>query len=167
MGNIRYLYDSNGLYTQEYLAPQSPHDAADICVEPDNATTIAPPALSANQAAQFVSGAWTIVPDFRGQTWFDQTTGEPTLIKTAGTPAANLGATQSSAYLAAQIKLAFKASAQAALSRSDTTVIRCSENVLPVPAEWATYRKALRAIANGSDTASTVLPTAPSYPAGT
>jgi hypothetical protein len=69
--------------------------------------------------------------------------------------------------LAAQVIINFKISAQVALSKSDVTISRCVENSVSVPAAWATYRKALRAIVDGSDTASTTLPAVPSYPAGT
>lgn len=57
--------------------------------------------------------------------------------------------------------------ALSALDSSDRVVLRCYENAVPLPAAWVTYRKALRAIANGSDTVSTALPTQPAYPAGT
>jgi hypothetical protein len=56
--------------------------------------------------------------------------------------------------------------AKAALTRSDTTILRCNENAVPVPAAWVAYRAALRTIAAGSSTA-TELPAAPAYPAGT
>jgi hypothetical protein len=82
-------------------------------------------------------------------------------------------------YIALMLKLAppltdaeaahviFKTQAQAALDKSDVTMNRCVENSVPVPATWAAYRKALRAIINGGDTASTALPAVPPYPAGT
>lgn len=57
--------------------------------------------------------------------------------------------------------------AQTALTESDKTIIRCYENSVVVPSAWTTYRKALRSIVNGSDTASTSLPAIPSYPTGT
>ena len=53
------------------------------------------------------------------------------------------------------------------LTKSDITVLRCISAGIPVPTEWQTYRTALRAIVNGTDTASTSLPTQPPYPAGT
>ena len=61
----------------------------------------------------------------------------------------------------------FIASAQAALDKSDTTVLRCYSAGVAVPSAWQTYRAALRAIVSGSDTTSTTLPITPAYPSGT
>lgn len=60
-----------------------------------------------------------------------------------------------------------KSQAQIALAESDITMLRCIESSVPVPSAWNTYRKALRAIATGTDTTSTALPPKPPYPAGT
>ncbi|WP_454844933.1 hypothetical protein [Ralstonia thomasii] len=63
---------------------------------------------------------------------------------------------------------AFQVKAQAALDKSDITILRCTENAVAVPAAWATYRKALRAIVGASSgDATQPLPTQPAYPAGT
>jgi hypothetical protein len=67
----------------------------------------------------------------------------------------------------ANAPLILKALAQTALSKSDTTLHRCFEAGLPLPADWAVYRKALRAIVGGADTSSTQLPAIPAYPIGT
>lgn len=56
--------------------------------------------------------------------------------------------------------------AQAALDRSDITIIRCYEHGVAVPAEWGSYRTALRAIVAGGPR-SVALPAQPSYPVGT
>ena len=53
------------------------------------------------------------------------------------------------------------------LDKSDVTVVRCVSASVTVPSAWQAYRTALRAIANGTDTKSAVLPTRPDYPAGT
>jgi len=66
---------------------------------------------------------------------------------------------------AAQLQAEFCASAQVALDKSDTTMMRCVEDGIAAPVAWITYRKALRAIASGTDTTSTVLPVQPEYPA--
>jgi hypothetical protein len=59
----------------------------------------------------------------------------------------------------------FTAAAQAALAKSDMTIIRCAENSIPVPSAWATYRAALRAIIVGKQ--SGPLPSVPAFPANT
>ncbi len=54
--------------------------------------------------------------------------------------------------------------AEAALTASDRTILRCYEHAVPVPAEWTAYRAELRAVISG---ASTTMPTRPAFPAGT
>ena len=55
-----------------------------------------------------------------------------------------------------------------ALVRSDTSILRILAAGVAVPADFLTYRAALRAIANGTDTTSTTLPAAPTdFPVGT
>lgn len=58
----------------------------------------------------------------------------------------------------------YSQAAQQALEKSDTTILRCMENMTAVPSAWATYRETLREIV-----ASNIgpLPVQPSYPAGT
>ncbi|MDR3534928.1 MAG: hypothetical protein P4L71_00385 [Acetobacteraceae bacterium] len=65
--------------------------------------------------------------------------------------------------------------AKAALASSDTTMHRVAEAVALAKTTWtaadvvafATWRRALRAIMDGTDTTSTALPTKPAYPSGT
>ena len=60
------------------------------------------------------------------------------------------------------------AQAQSVLTKTDTTVLRCYSAGVAVPADIQAYRVALRAIATGKDTTSTVLPTEPTdYPPNT
>lgn len=54
--------------------------------------------------------------------------------------------------------------AQAALDKSDTTILRCYEAGVAVPVEWATYRGQLREIVSGKSS-ETELPMRPPYPA--
>jgi hypothetical protein len=64
--------------------------------------------------------------------------------------------------------LAYQGQAKAALDASDVTILRCYENAVTVPASWATYRKALRAIVSAASGDPTqVLPVRPAYPSGT
>lgn len=60
---------------------------------------------------------------------------------------------------------ALAGAAQAALVKSDVTVLRCIEAGVSMPVEWATYRKTLRDIISGDST--DAVPTRPDYPAGT
>jgi len=64
-------------------------------------------------------------------------------------------------------KVDLRPTAQVALDKSDTTVLRCYSAGVAVPAAWQTYRSDLRAIFTGTDKTSTALPAAPAYPAGT
>ncbi len=57
--------------------------------------------------------------------------------------------------------------AQAALELTDRVALRCLKAAAPFPAAWHAYTQALRAIVNGTDTASTSLPAQPPFPAGT
>lgn len=57
--------------------------------------------------------------------------------------------------------------AQIALTKSDLVAMRCFKAGVAYPSAWQNYTDALRAIINGTDTTSTVLPSIPSYPAGT
>lgn len=69
--------------------------------------------------------------------------------------------------IAAQMKAAtpdLRIEAQAALLQSDITVLRCYEAGLSLPAEWRTYRAALRAIVSAPDASAMTLPVRPAYP---
>jgi hypothetical protein len=71
--------------------------------------------------------------------------------------------------------IALSAAAAAVLARTDTTMHRITEAVAlgtntwtgADVVAWVSYRRALRQIADGSDTAATTLPIRPAYPAGT
>lgn len=80
-----------------------------------------------------------------------------------------LSADQIAAQQAAAAKAALVASAQAALDKMDAPggcAIRCFKAGVAFPADWLAYCVALRAIVNGTSSA-TALPTQPAYPAGT
>lgn len=99
-----YLFDAaGGEYQGVYEAQENPLEPGSH-IAPVNSTDIAPPALSANQAAVFASGAWSIVPDHRGETWYDQANGEPAEITALGEPAQNLASSLPAALQLAKAK---------------------------------------------------------------
>ena len=63
----------------------------------------------------------------------------------------------------------YKQQADALLAESDTTVLRCIENQVALPAGWVSYRQALRAIVGAAvpGDATEPLPIRPEFPAGT
>lgn len=62
----------------------------------------------------------------------------------------------------------YQEKALAALTDSDRTILRCYENSVIIPAEWAEYRKELRSILSSTSGDPTKeLPVAPIYPEGT
>lgn len=61
----------------------------DTFIVPAHATDVEPPAVSANEAAVFTSGAWQVVADFRGKVLFDAA-GNPVKIESLGDVPANL-----------------------------------------------------------------------------
>ncbi|WP_217589741.1 XkdW family protein [Burkholderia sp. GbtcB21] len=62
----------------------------------------------------------------------------------------------------------YRGQARVLLDSSDTTILRCYEHAVPVPAGWVTYRAALRAIVSApSGDPTQPLPLKPAYPSGT
>jgi hypothetical protein len=99
-----YLFDElTGEYRGTYEAHESPLEPGNY-IAPVHSTEVAPPVLTTNQVAVFSGGIWTAVPDFRGQTWFDQTSGSPIKILLLGQPASNFAATLPAALQLAQAK---------------------------------------------------------------
>ncbi|MFP3638100.1 XkdW family protein [Paraburkholderia sp. SIMBA_054] len=61
----------------------------------------------------------------------------------------------------------YKQQALAAFPASDITVLRCVEHGIAIPADWVSYRAALRAIISAPvGTVVTALPVKPPYPSG-
>ena len=79
-----YSYDPNGYYTGETSAREDPKTPGHYLL-PARTTTVQPPALGANQAAQWTDPTWTIVDDYRGM-WYDVATREETQVFTPGIP---------------------------------------------------------------------------------
>ncbi|MEW6314627.1 MAG: hypothetical protein AB1513_11410 [Pseudomonadota bacterium] len=88
-----YHYDSiTGEYAGTSQADESPLEP-DVFLMPAHATAIAPPAVNAGECAVFRAGAWQVLPDHRGETHYDVTTGAPVEIKDIGAVPAGLRAT--------------------------------------------------------------------------
>lgn len=90
-----FLYDpANGIYGGTYDAQLSPEDAPGTYLAPVCSTDAAPPAAVVNQVAVYAAGEWMLEADYRGQTWYDQATGDAVEIAEIGQPASNLAATE-------------------------------------------------------------------------
>lgn len=101
-----YLFDAiTGESLGAYPASASPLEPG-IYLEPVCSTPVAPPTLVANQVAVFAAGTWSIVPDFRGQTVYDQTTGAASVVANRGPLAANLGVTLPASFILENAKTA-------------------------------------------------------------
>lgn len=62
----------------------------------------------------------------------------------------------------------YQQTALSALAETDKTVLRCYENAMAIPTEWADYRRALRAVISAkTGDATKPLPAKPAYPPGT
>ncbi len=101
-----FLFDAaTGEYQGTYAAQASPLEPG-VFIEPVASTGITPPVAGADQVAVFASGAWTLEPDYRGRTAYDQTSGAPQMIETIGALAANLALTPSPAVALSQAQAA-------------------------------------------------------------
>ena len=99
-----YLYDEKtGVFLREYDAQLSPTEpevkdesgnvvSEAVYIKPTHSTFKAPPGCRTNEVARFEPklDAWGIIADFRGQTWYNKDTGEPSEIVDAGTPDSSL-----------------------------------------------------------------------------
>lgn len=133
-----YAKSTGGFYSAEIHGDNIPADAVEITAD-DHA------ALLAGQA--------------QGKSIVADASGRPVL---ADPPKPTVAQLQASAWNA------YRAEAKIALDTSDVTVLRCVENAIAVPTEWAAYRTSLRAIvgaASGDPTQP--LPVKPAYPSGT
>ena len=183
-----YNYDpKTGEYLGDGLADESPLEPGQFLI-PANATSKPVPKTKPGEAAIFADDNWRVVADYRGRSVCaldadGYYAGPATLALgespdarriLADPPPADLprpkrsgsawvdGRTNEEKRVHAQATL--KEAAQVALDKSDTTLLRCYEAGVAVPAEWATYRGQLRGIVSGKS-AATELPVRPEYPA--
>lgn len=70
--------EQNGEFLSESQALANPVRHGDYLI-PRNATTKQPPEAGAQQVAQFKSGQWQLVPDYRGGKWYTERGEEKTI----------------------------------------------------------------------------------------
>lgn len=84
--DIWHYHDKTGALISAGKARRDPLTPGGYLV-PAFATTVAPPEAEAGKVAVFADGAWTLVPDHRGETWWDED-GNAVVIDQPGDPAA-------------------------------------------------------------------------------
>lgn len=146
-------YDDDGVWTSSGWADPDPMEPGNWLV-PANATTIAPPAVAAKQVAVFVDGAWSVVADHRGETWYAGYK-QPVVVEAVGTPA-GLTATEPapSAEVAAAEATARIAAAKAAVAAfGDAAAEQISGGPVPQAERLSWLKKELAARAFVAGTA--------------
>lgn len=96
-----YLFDpASGVFIDVYEAHESPAELGQF-IAPEDSTAVPLPSLNVNEAAVFSKelNAWSVVPDFRGMTFYDQSSGVPVEIDTIGTVPTTLSANIPAAIL--------------------------------------------------------------------
>lgn len=99
-----YLYDDNtGLLITPISVHESPEEKGGYLV-PAHATLIEPPATAEGQVAVFDPSAdrWRDVPDYRGQTVYNQATGEEIVIEEHGDLPVGYGLSKPAARIAVE-----------------------------------------------------------------
>src|ERR1017187_4279156 len=80
-----YLFDPvTGIYTGTGNAQLSPLDVPGTYLYPTHSTDTAPPTAAVNQVAVFDRGGWSLKPDYRWQTIYNQTDGSDKLVTAIG-----------------------------------------------------------------------------------
>lgn len=88
--DVHHYDPATGEYIDTRPPRESPRDPGSFLI-PANATTIAPPEAEAGKTRVFADGAWSLVADHRGETWW-QARGQPVTVSDLGDPA-DLGLT--------------------------------------------------------------------------
>ncbi|MCD1636276.1 DUF4376 domain-containing protein [Martelella mediterranea] len=82
--DIYYFSAVTGEYLGHGQADADPLEKGRFLV-PANAVTVAPPDAGPDEASVFVDGQWSLVADYRGQTWFSKD-GKAVEVETLGDP---------------------------------------------------------------------------------
>lgn len=102
-------------------ADESPLEPG-VILHPAHSTPKQPPATTVNEVAVFSvsADAWSVVPDFRGQKFYDQTSGAEVVVDTLGAVAANLAEMKPLAMALSELKTQQTASINAACAAQIT-----------------------------------------------
>ncbi len=163
--NIYHYSPVNGEYLGASVARESPLEPGTFLI-PANTATIPPPAHDVGHVAVYSAGAWSVVPDHRGQRWY-KPDGTQVDISEINVVPDKTWTHEPPPPTPQQLHDELVKQAQAALARTDSVALRCIKAGVAFPATWQTYTTELRNIVNGTDTTSISLPAVPAYPAGT
>ena len=146
-----YLFDEKtGEFHSKIDVHESPEEPGEYLI-PTYATNIAPPVTGVNEVAIYSAGAWTVVPYFRGQTVYEQTTGAELVIDAAGALPSGYAAIKPDAIVRAEEKAIKIEQIKADLATLDTRKIRPlaegdTAHLAALNAQTATLRAELAAL---------------------
>jgi hypothetical protein len=117
---------------------------------PAHATMIVPPSTSTSEVAVFSESSvtWSIVPDFRGQTFYDQQNGDAVVIADIGAVPAHLGAAVPAQIVDARARSLARQQRNALIANSDWTMLPDAPLTSAQKIAWSSYRQALRDISS-------------------
>lgn len=138
-----YNYEKDsGAFVSQGVADESPLEPGQFLI-PANATEIAPPKCGAYEVPVFANGKWAVVPDYRGQTYFDASGAEHVITQVGVKPEPGWTSEYTPSPEDEQEKE--NAKHRAYLSATDWYVIRSIETGTPVPDDITKARAAARA----------------------
>jgi hypothetical protein len=165
-----YKHSPDGEYLESGFADPNPLETEKFLI-PANATDIEPPQLSKNEVAIFASGAWTVCPDFRGQTFYSKITGVPVIITGFGAVDSDLTELIPGEYTSwsgsawvfdsAKALASIREKRNSLLSQSDWTQLNDVDMTDTEKVAWKAYRQALRAFPETCAPGNPVWPTKP------
>lgn len=148
-----YGFDAaTGEFTGTIMSDRDPLGGGYIA--PWNATPLAPPGAGEQEAAVFADGAWALVPDHRGETWYDGRV--PVLIEVLGPPSEGLTPEPAPLTLDEQWT-AVRVQRGARLAASDWTQVADAPLSSPAVVAWRAYRQALRDIPESFEDPSSIV----------
>ena len=123
-----YIYDaSTGEFRGDYQAQESPLEPG-AYIEPTDSTETQPPSAAANEVAVYAGGSWSLQPDYRGQTIYNQATGASEEVAAIGPIPSGFGLSAptlppTAADISNAVQLALDEKAQAKLYQDCATCI--------------------------------------------